>query len=946
MADYTLSAKITSDANSFVKGFDQAIGKLNELSEKTKDVSKRVNEFGKKIGDIGGALTNKITKPAAAAATALVSLTLVKGFNRLAGIDEARAKLMGLGHDAQSVEKIMESALESVKGTAFGMDEAATTAASAVAAGIKPGKELTRYLSLTADAAAIAGSSMAEMGSIFNKVATSGVAQAEELNQLADRGIPIFQLLADQMGVTAQEVKKLASEGKVSTDIFLAAIEEGFGGAAKTMGEMSFMANIRNIGAAISRIGANFLDAGGKAGGFFSTVKPLLTEFRGYLAQIEEKAADWGVAFGNAFNRFIDGIRQLKARFDELDPSVQSLILKAAGIGAAIAIGIGPALKFVGFLTAGFSGLINILSFLVSPIGVVIAAIVGLGAVFAHLMATNEEFRAKVIEIFTNVRETITGIIQAIIPVVQQAWPTIKDTFANIGSQIGQVLQTVWGIVQAILPAFKTFFVSIIEGFQSVGIEGGSFGIQLSTILIGLNPIIKGIIVLFQNFGPQIVAAFQQIAQMVIPLVANIGTALGEIAATIIPVFMGALQTLIPVVMQVGMAFMNIIQMVLPTLISLITQLLPIISEIVVIIAQTAAQLMPLAATLISSLLPVIVNIISTVMNIVQTIAPAVIAIINVITQVIQALLPIIMSIITVVVEVVSNVITTIGPIVAFIGGIINAVMAVISPIITFIAGIIASIISVIRPIIDIVTGIFTTVFSVVSGIFRNIVTFIGGAINGISTIISGLSSIVSGVFNTIFSTVSRIMDRVSDKVTGVFDAIRGAWSGLTGFVGSIFDGISTSVQKLVDQVKGFVNKVIGGINAAIKLINKIPGVKISKIPYLQHGTDNWAGGFAYMNEGGRGELVHLPNGAQVIPHDVSMRYAREIGKQHATQQEVVINNDSELVAKAVKSLEDTLSRLQLVMDDRVVAEILKEPITQLQEFDKSRVRLFRGEFA
>jgi phage-related protein len=79
--------------------------------------------------------------------------------------------------------------------------------------------------------------------------------------------------------------------------------------------------------------------------------------------------------------------------------------------------------------------------------------------------------------------------------------------------------------------------------------------------------------------------------------------------------------------------------------------------------------------------------------------------------------------------------------------------------------------------------------------------------------------------------------------------------------------------------VKGFVNGVISGINAAIGLINKIPGVSISRIPHLARGTDDWAGGFARINEGGRGELVNLPNGAQVIPHDVSMKYAREAAK-------------------------------------------------------------------
>lgn len=39
-------------------------------------------------------------------------------------------------------------------------------------------------------------------------------------------------------------------------------------------------------------------------------------------------------------------------------------------------------------------------------------------------------------------------------------------------------------------------------------------------------------------------------------------------------------------------------------------------------------------------------------------------------------------------------------------------------------------------------------------------------------------------------------------------------------------------------------------------------------------GTDNAPGGLATINERG-GEIVNLPGGAQVIPHDVSMAMAR-----------------------------------------------------------------------
>lgn len=46
-------------------------------------------------------------------------------------------------------------------------------------------------------------------------------------------------------------------------------------------------------------------------------------------------------------------------------------------------------------------------------------------------------------------------------------------------------------------------------------------------------------------------------------------------------------------------------------------------------------------------------------------------------------------------------------------------------------------------------------------------------------------------------------------------------------------------------------------------------------------GTNNWRGGLTWINEEG-GELVNLPRGTQIIPHDVSMEAAREYGRQRA----------------------------------------------------------------
>lgn len=778
MADYTLSAKITGDSSGFDKALSAAQKAVNNFSNK-------FDSIGKKITSVGDSLTNKITKPALAAGTALAGITIAKGFGRLVGIDDARAKLQGLGHDAQTIETIMDSALTSVKGTSFGLDEAATTAANAVAAGIKPGQELTKYLSMTADAAAIAGTSMSEMGSIINKVQTGQTVYTEDLEQLADRGLPVYQWLAEEAGVAASEVKQLASDGQISSQMLYSAIEKNIGGAAQIMGETSFSAGLANIGASISRIGANFLDAGGQGGGFFSQLKPLMAEFSESLGALETRASELGVKFGSAFANVVQRVRDLKSSFDALPASVQSTIGKAVGIGSAIAVGIGPALKIIGPMVTGFGALGKVIAAVASPVGLVVTAIAALAAGFAYLMQTNEGFR-----------NTVMSVVNAVLPGIQ-------DLISVIGSNL-------------------------------------------------------------------------------IPLFSVLQSAVGGIISGLLPGIQSAIASLIPVIVQVVSTVTDLAAAVLPTVISVISQLAPFLVQIAQTLGQLYAALAPIIAQLISALLPAISSIITVIANVVSTVMPALVAILNVIMSVIQTLIPIITNILSVVISVVANIISAITPIISFIGLVITNVMAIIAPIVTFIANIVALIVQVVGTLVGSISGIFSTIFGVVSSTWTSITSAVSGAISTIASVVSTLSSTFSGIFNRIYSIVSSVMGRVRSYITNVFSAIRSAWSGLTGFVSGVFSGVAGAVQKLVSQVKGFVNGVIGGVNAAIGLINKIPGVSISRIPQLANGTDNWQGGFAYMNEGGRGELTYLPNGSQVIPHDISVKYAKEVARSNS----------------------------------------------------------------
>lgn len=464
-----------------VKGaerFRQAFDNASKSVERMERVSGRVRDVSRRIGSIGDTLTNKITKPAIGAATALAGVTLFKGFRRLVGIDTARAQLVALGHDAESVQNIMDAALASVKGTSYGLDEAATTAASAVAAGVDPVKELERYLSLAADTAAIANVDFSEMGSIFNKVQTSSKASNRELQQLAERGIPIYQFLADEIGTTADAVFDMASQGEISTDMFLKAVEKNIGGAAKIIGEESLMASIKNVGADIGRIGAAFLDGGEKGEGFFSKLKPLITDLRERLDNLVGPAEKAGEKVGEMFDNMVDKVKELKGQYDNLNPAIQDMIKKFALIAPIVAIAIGPIMKFVGWIGMIASRVIPIITRvgnafrllgpfiagLSAPVWAVIAIITVLAGAFVLLWKKSETFREGVTNAFNMVKETVINAVGHVVDFVHEVFGFLVDWWQENNELIATTAETVWNRISEVVDTVMAFLGPFLEG--------------------------------------------------------------------------------------------------------------------------------------------------------------------------------------------------------------------------------------------------------------------------------------------------------------------------------------------------------------------------------------------------------------------------------------------------------------------------------------------------
>ncbi|MDR6691340.1 tape measure domain-containing protein [Microbacterium sp. 1154] len=242
-------------------------------------------------------------------AGAALGTALFKGFQRLDAIDTARAKLTGLGNDANTVKDVMANALSAVKGTAFGLGDASTVAAQLVAAQIKPGQQLEGVLKSVANSAAAAGTGIGEMGSIYAKVASLGKAQNDVLQQVADRGIPIYQELSKKFGVTTDEIFKMASAGKIGFADFQEAMTSAAGTVASEMGN-TVKGSWANFIASLGRIGAGLMS------GLFPKVTPAIQAMTKALGPLEDIAARAGEALGKWLGPWIDDMTAWVAAID------------------------------------------------------------------------------------------------------------------------------------------------------------------------------------------------------------------------------------------------------------------------------------------------------------------------------------------------------------------------------------------------------------------------------------------------------------------------------------------------------------------------------------------------------------------------------------------------------------------------------------------------------
>jgi tape measure domain-containing protein len=825
--------KLAPIAQGAAKGVGNAfLTAFQGIASKASSAMGAVGNALKGVGNaVKGIATGAVTVGIAGIGTALTA-----GFSRLNAIDTASAKLRGLGNDAKSVDAIMANATASVKGTSFGLGEAATVAASAVAAGIKPGEQLETMLKGVANVAAATGGTMEETGSVFNKVAATGKAYTDNINQLSDRGLPIWQALADKLGVTTDEVREMASKGKIDFQTFIDAAASAAGTVATEMGT-TVPGAFANLKASIGRIGANLLD------GVFGKLGPLIQAATKALGPMEDMAKGLGSAIGDVLGPAIDRVTGWLTKLGEGAGGITGKLSGMSGVIAPVAAafgalglgGVGPLLTKIPILGEAFGGLANSLGLIGGPVGVAVAALGGLIATTPRLKSA---FGAQLSALFQNLKNTLSGMGPAFETFKKTLSLAFKDVGPSLIGSLESVINSVGAIFQQLIGVIPQIVEPLLTGF-------GQMAPAIGQTLTAIASAISEVMALLVPLVPQIITPLMQVFSSLMPVITNIvNVVLGAIQsllppittliANLLPAVSSIISAMAPVITVIGEAIgqvvtviVNLVSTVLPPVLNLIQSLIPPITTLITSLLPPLASIIQALMPVITTVMNVIGQVASIIVNLVSTVLPPLLDVVNALIQpilsmittllpplnaVIQALIPIIMQIVAALAEIIAP----IGQIVAQIAGAVMPIIQQLGSIVQSVANLVAWAInslllpafSAMAPAVTSAVGTVKAVFSTISGIISGIVNVVSGIISGnwgqvwngfkqiVSSAVKGLGSIVGGIRDTVLNALSGAGQWLVQSGKAIID---GLISGIKGAISGAKDAVSGALQSIRD---------------------------------------------------------------------------------------------------------------------------------------------------
>ena len=278
-----------------------------DLNKSLGRVQRNLRSMTSNFTKLGQDMTRSISLPILGVGAAAVKSA--------ADLETLETQFVSLTGGAAQAADMVKQLNEFTAATPFQLEEVGSAARQLIASGTAI-SEVNDQLQFLGDIAATSGSSINDIAAIFAKVNAKGKVELESLNQLAERGIPIFAELAEATGLPADKLGAGAVSVEQFNDVLKSFSKEG-GFAAGAMERLSET-----------------------AAGKFSTA----------LDNLKLAGAELAKDLLPVVKDLIDGLTSVAQRVQKLSPESKKLAVQIGAVAAAI----GPVLIILPKLVGGF----------------------------------------------------------------------------------------------------------------------------------------------------------------------------------------------------------------------------------------------------------------------------------------------------------------------------------------------------------------------------------------------------------------------------------------------------------------------------------------------------------------------------------------------------------------------------------------------------------------
>jgi tape measure domain-containing protein len=404
---YTIKAKVTGQES--INGLNKGLGKVKESSNKAAASFNKLKSAGSSLMGVLGSI----------GATAAVT-----GFLK-AGIDMQRTQktLKILTEEYGEHERALEFVDEAAERFGIGQQKAARGVADLFGRlrpmGISLEQIQDTYLGLNNAALKMNLSTADTEGAMLqlSQALGSGVLQGDEFRSIMERLPAIGQAVADVMGVNQKELKQLSSDGELTTEKIIAAMQR--------LKEMEV---------------------------------PPPDSFKLYVKAMQNFSTLVGTKLLPAFTPFVNFLTSILEKFANLPAPLQTIIAGVTALSAGLVI-IAPAL---GLIVTGLSAIGSVIGAVIplfAPIlagGAIPLAIIGLGVIIF-------KFRDQIGQAFAAIGQFIYAPFQPFVQFIGNIFSTAINIAQNAFGRLPLVVQNAVRAATAPLRGFIKFLQRILS---------------------------------------------------------------------------------------------------------------------------------------------------------------------------------------------------------------------------------------------------------------------------------------------------------------------------------------------------------------------------------------------------------------------------------------------------------------------------------------------------